>query len=334
MPNKPTPQERWQAFRATLPRFTLWQKIGIVGTFLGMHLLFIVFLLPFLLGLGGPPAIDAQKLADPNGAFIEIDGQQMYYVHQAGAGETILLIHGFNESTITWQDTLPALTGYNVYALDLVGFGLSEKGLDANLSHPAQAERIARFMDVHHIEKAHFIAHAMGANVVLHFALAYPDRVDSLILANATLQTASTAAMPEFVLDIPSFKRWARVLLRWIIPATTETQLLSAAEKDEMITSELVQAYDRTLSTKDWDLSLLGMVRDSAFNTLPANFDRLDLPILFLWGAEDGWISPKIGQQFAQDFPDADYVEIEAVGHLPMHESPDEFNRRVLAFLD
>lgn len=334
MASNPSPQERWQAFRATLPQLTFWQKIGLGIVSSLAVLLFIIFVLPFLLGLEGAKPENPQNLADANGHFSQIEG--LYYVHEQGAGETVILIHGFNESTVTWQETIPALAeaGYNVYAIDLVGFGLSEKGLEADLSHPTQVERIIRWMDEQQLEKANVVGHAMGANVAVHLAFKYPERVESLILSNATLQTSNTAALPEWVLEIPSFKRWVRVLLRWIIPATTETQLLSAAENDEAITDELVKAYDRTLKTKDWDLSILAMVRDNTQNTLPQNLNSLDIPVLILWGAEDGWISPEIGQQLANDISNANYVELEGVGHLPMHEAPHEFNAALVDFLN
>ncbi len=332
MENKQTPQQRWQQFRATLPVLTFRQKAALFFSGTTVLLCFVLFVLPFMLGLGGPKVLDTVKLADPNGAFVTINGEKLYYVHTAGAGDTVLLLHGFGESTVTWQDTY--LPGYNVYALDLVGFGLSQKGLAADMSHPAQAERIAAFMEQQDIQKAHVVAHAMGANVALHLAFLYPERVESLVLVDATLQTESTAALPSLILDVPSFQRWARVLIRWILPATTETQLLSAAEKDEVITQTLVQAYDRTLHTADWDLSLLAMLRDSPQNTLPNDLNTLAIPVLILWGAEDGWISPETGKQLAQDIPDARYHEFEGVGHLPMHEAPEEFNEAVMEFLD
>ncbi|MCL4877739.1 MAG: alpha/beta hydrolase [Anaerolineae bacterium] len=335
MENKLTPQQRWQTYRTKLPQFTRWQKIGFGLAVIMVFLIFVLFLLPFLLGLGGPRTIDAADLADPNGAFADLHGESLYYIHQPGKGDPVILIHGFGESTVTWQDTVPALAdaGFDVYGLDLIGFGLSEKGLTADMSHPAQAERIALFMEQQGIDKADFVAHAMGANVVMHFAFLYPDRVGSLVLADATLQTESTAALPSLVLEVPSFQRWARVLIRWIVPATTETQLLSAAEKDEVISEDLVNAYDRTLYTADWDLSLLAMLRDSSQNTLWWDLSTLDIPVLVLWGAEDGWISPETGKSLAAEIPGASYREFEGVGHLPMHEAPDEFNNMVIQFL-
>lgn len=332
MENKLTPQQRWQQFRAALPVFTFRQKVTLFLSGTTVLLCFLLFVLPFILGLGGPEVLDTVKLADPNGAFITINGEKLYYVHTAGEGDTVLLIHGFGESTVTWRDT--HLPGYDVYALDMVGFGLSQKGLDADMSHPAQAARIAAFMEQQGIPKAHVVAHAMGANVALHLAFLYPERVESLVLVDATLQTESTAALPSLILDVPSFQRWARVLIRWILPATTETQLISAAEKDEVISETLVQAYDRTLHTADWDLSLLAMLRDSSKNTLPADFNTLKIPVLILWGSEDGWISPETGKQMAQDIPNARYHEFEGIGHLPMHEVPDEFNAALMDFLD
>jgi pimeloyl-ACP methyl ester carboxylesterase len=56
--------------------------------------------------------------------------------------------------------------------------------------------------------------------------------------------------------------------------------------------------------------------------------------VLLLWGAEDRVVSPGSGLLLRELFRDAQYTVLPKVGHLPYEEAPEEFNRRVLGFLD
>lgn len=329
-----TPQERWWALRDRLPKLTRWQKIGAIAGSILVIALLVIFILPFLFPLRGE-IVAAESLADPNGAFIDIQGTQIYYVHDPAPGEAVILIHGFGGATIHWRNVMPALqaAGYDVYALDLPGFGLSEKGLAIDMSHPAQAEMIAAFMEAQGIASAHLVGHSMGANIILHLAQRYPAKVKSLTLTDAAIETATTAQLPAGLFENRFVKRWTQVLLRWMIPDTIEIQLKSAVENDGVVTPEMVEDHLRTLKTQDWELSWLALARDSYLNALPEPLNTLEMPILILWGAEDSWIAPENGQWLHADLPGSILITFPGVGHLPMYEDPDTFNYMLIDFL-
>jgi len=298
-------------------------------------LLFVIIGLPFMLPLGGPKTVHPSTLADPNGAFVQIEGESLYYVHEPGDGETVILIHGFGGSTVTWQATIPALkdAGYNVFALDLRGFGLSEKGLDGDYSHPAQAERIVRFMDVMGIEQAHLVGHSMGGNVVTHVALSHPDRVSKLVLVDAAIVTQDARSIPDLVFEIPFARRWAQIVMRRLVDTVSKDMLYDAAGKDSQISNGVLEDYRRALYTPEWDLGLIGIMRDSDHNALPEPVSAIQAPTLILWGDSDTWVAPGYGANLEEMIPNARRVEFAGAGHLPMHEVPDEFNTVLLEFL-
>lgn len=327
-----TPQQRWQAFRAKLPNLTRWQKLGVVlgsGTLL---LAFVLLALPYLLPLGGLEELAVEKLADPNGAFININGAQIYYLHKTGEGEAVIFVHGFGGSTVTWRDLLGALGEYDVYAIDLIGFGLSEKGLELDHSHQAQADMIAEFMEKQGIQQAHLVGYDMGGNIVLHVAQRHPEKVRTLSLVAASVQTAPSGKLPEALVELSFTQRWAQILLRSIMPKAAEIQLQSAAARDEIVTSELVEAYQRTYHTNAWDLSLLGIARDNSRSYLADSLEGLETPVLILWGEEDKWLAPALGEELEKTLPNAERVTLAGVGHLPMHEAPSAFVQALLAF--
>jgi pimeloyl-ACP methyl ester carboxylesterase len=322
----------WDGRRAlrSMPRGRWWA--------MGIAVLAVFFLvgLPFLLPLGGPATRHPATLADANGAFIDIDGVTLYYTHIAGSGQPVIFLHGLGGSTVSWSETMPVLAraGYDVYAVDLAGFGLSEKGWRADYSHPAQAARIVGWMDALGIERAVIVGHSMGGNVAAHLALAYPERVDRLVLvAAAILGESQTPAIPDILFDLPFTRRWAQLILRRGATPMFEDIFYDAVGDDSTVSPELVEGYRRVLKTPDWDLALLGIVRDADRNDLPAPVSDIQVPTLILWGADDGWVSPEDGTRLAQLIPGAKRIEFPGVGHLPMHENPGAFQAALLDFL-
>lgn len=327
----PTPQERWQNFRDE--RLTMSKRnrrllfLGVVGSVF----IFILCILPFLISLEGD-TVAVDELADPNGQFVTLDGRELYYIHEPSDGDAVILLHGFGGSTVNWRQTLPALSDFDAYAVDLLGFGLSSKNLDDNLSYPAQADLLIEWLNLLEIESAHWVGHDMGGNIALQIAQRYPERVLSLTLTGVSWQS-ETAGLPDIVLNVPPLQRWARILIRWIVPAALETQLLSATEQDEVVDEEMVAAHERTFDTEAWEVAYLALARDGDQNTLPDPIDTIDIPTLLIWGAADGWVAPALGEDLEQELPNATLVLLEDVGHLPMDEAPAEFNAALLEFL-
>ncbi|MBL8045797.1 MAG: alpha/beta fold hydrolase [Anaerolineales bacterium] len=105
-------------------RIILLSILGVVA--------FVALLLPYLIPLPPQANLDAQALAPAEGRFITVNGIRTFIQEFGPAeGEPVVLIHGFGASTFMWRDNAPVLAeaGYRVLALDLVGYGLSDKNL-------------------------------------------------------------------------------------------------------------------------------------------------------------------------------------------------------------
>jgi pimeloyl-ACP methyl ester carboxylesterase len=128
--------------------------------------------------------LDPESAGAP-GAFVEADGVRIHYV-EAGRGETVLLIHGLNASTFSFRYTIPELAQhYRVVALDLKGFGYSERPAGGDSSQTAQAALVERVMDLLGIERAAVVGHSMGGAIAMRLALARPERVSRLVLVDS-----------------------------------------------------------------------------------------------------------------------------------------------------
>ncbi|GAB4442039.1 MAG: alpha/beta fold hydrolase [Anaerolineae bacterium] len=119
--------------------------------------------------------------------FAEVDGLTWHYV-EAGAGEPIVFLHGMPEAWYTWHYQMADLMAdYRVIALDLKGFGQSDKA-DGDYSAPVVAEEIVALLDVIGLQSFTLVARDQGANVADYIAMNHPDRVAHYVRIDAALR--------------------------------------------------------------------------------------------------------------------------------------------------
>ncbi len=298
-------------------------------------ILFIAILLPYLIPLQGGRGVDPQTLTT-RGEFVTVDEYRTYIERQgAGSSHAVVLLHGFGESTLIWRETLPALAaaGYDAIALDLKGFGLSDKQWSDDFSHTAQADLVAGVMDEIGIDRATVVGHSMGGSVAAHFYVRHPEKTDKLIFVDGgafQLEGEGNSSGLTNLLRFPPFRRWARHgLRRFTSVENRQRQWRSAYADRTFLTEERLALRMRYQQTRDWDAAYLGVLRDGNENGLPRWVDSAEVPMSVIWGEQDRWIRLGTGRWFA-DRLDAPLVAIPNAGHLPMEEQPELFNQALL----
>lgn len=105
-----------------------------------------------------------------------------------GANPPLIMVHGLATNLAFWYPLTPALNLLSSVVLyDLRGHGRSSMPL-TGYTPSEQAEDLRELLDYLGIKTAHFLAHSFGGSVALNFDYAYPDRVESLILADTRLR--------------------------------------------------------------------------------------------------------------------------------------------------
>ncbi len=120
----------------------------------------------------------AQKYA--KGKFIDLDGKSTHYIEK-GEGKPLILIHGFFYDSFTWHNNIDLLAEhFKVYALDLWGFGDSDKS-KPRYEVSDYVALINNFTDNMGIREAPIVGHALGASIALEYAARYPDRAKKVM---------------------------------------------------------------------------------------------------------------------------------------------------------
>lgn len=278
-------------------------------------------------------AVDRQQL-DWFGHHVEVGGELIHYVEQ-GQGFPVLLIHGLLAWSYTWRPNLGEISQVSrAIALDLRGFGLSEKSGARRHSLDDQVEVIRGFMDALGLDQAVLCGHSMGGEISLRLALRYPERVRALVLVSSSAYlTWSKRPLERVALGVPGISHlFARavVLNRRFATGT----LRAAVRAPERIGETEVAAYLLPARTPGATSALVAILRDLDFGATSGRIREVEHKSLIVWGENDPWVPAHLGKRLADELPHSRLVMIPECGHVPQEEHPQRFNEAVLDFLE
>jgi pimeloyl-ACP methyl ester carboxylesterase len=276
---------------------------------------------------GGPAGAGASGAGRPAGggaareAFADLPGVRIRYVDTGGGGPAVVLMHSATGHCGVWEHQLPAFTraGLRVVAHDRRGWGRSV--VDPSGPQPGTAADDLRALADHlGLERFHLVGTAAGGIASLDFALSFPERLRSLVIANSIggVQDEDYVALgrrmrpPQFDALPPE--------LRELGPA------YRAGDPDG--TRRWIEL--ERLSRPNGPMSPPQAMRN---RITFARLEQLAVPTLLLTGGADLYTPPPVLALFAARIAGAESVLIPDVGHSAYWEAPDVFNRSVLAFL-
>lgn len=294
-------------------------------------------MLPFLLPLKPLPSkIDELTFADSE--FKSVEGIELHFRQcgdSAGSTGNILLVHGFAGSTFSWRHVTPTLEseGYRVIAVDLPGFGLSERDTSFAYTSAARAELLWTLLNT--IEPGarwHLAGHSMGGDTVAAMALQKPELVQSLVLVAGAI-TGTGSARSTWLFRYPPVSRWIRQLTtRYFLAESNVYSMLTSAYGRAPDPDEFT-GYYQPLLIENSDASLAAMLKVSD-PSLKELIKTIDQPVLLIWGEEDTWVPLTEGTKLKELFPRAELVVLAGEGHCPMETTPVTFNNMLLDFFE
>lgn len=256
------------------------------------------------------------------GRLIDVDGNQVHVVEK-GAGPALLLVHGFGASTQDYEQFVldPLAQTYHVIAIDLYGFGWSQRRDDFRYGWTLWSDQLAGTLDALGIDRASVVGHSMGGAVATVFAARYPDRVESLILADSFYPLDVNERPPVFrLLQVP-------VLGELMLGATDQTS--GPGFSDDYVARARLWS-----SIRGTRRAALQYVRDlDKLTELAAAYPKIEAPTLVLHGTGDAFVPIAAMERYAPLLPHATIVRLEGGSHFILRDSADAFLRAVDAFL-
>jgi pimeloyl-ACP methyl ester carboxylesterase len=267
------------------------------------------------------------------GTFKNINGLNIR-VLAAGNGMPVVLIHGFMGMAYDWRFNIQELgKHFSVYALDLPGFGYSDKPLNFDYTSDGYAEFIASFLNAYRIERAVLIGNSMGGQIALMFCSKYSDRVAGLVLVDSGGYPHSVEFLPFKLLKAPVIGGMSMALInRTVIKIMLRKGIYF---NGSFATDEVINNYHGVYGTvnarKMPPIIMRGIMKDEA--RIASNLDNIKCPTLIIWGAEDRVISPSRAGMFHKDIRNASVLIMPQAGHMPQIEKSKAVNKAVIKFL-
>jgi pimeloyl-ACP methyl ester carboxylesterase len=275
---------------------------------------------------------------------VQTNGVRLHVV-QAGAGDPLVLLHGFPQTWFMWRRVLPMLAERRrIYALDLRGYGDSDKPLGGRYDKGTMAADILGLMDTLGLDRPLLVGHDRGARVARRFGLEFPGRVAGVVMLDI---------LPEEHVYETLNQHTALLYWHWVFHLVPELpeQLIRGREDtyvqwffrrwsstrvgDDV---EAVQEYLRALRLPGALEANMSDYRDSFAIDIPryladrAAGRKLRVPALLLWGADGRLGGQPVLDVWRDVATDVRGEEVAGCGHYVAEEQPDLVADRVLRF--
>jgi pimeloyl-ACP methyl ester carboxylesterase len=273
------------------------------------------------------PNVPVQKLW--HGKFVRTDGYLTAY-REWGTGaqqQQIVLIGGFLEPTFVWDQVAPLLArGFHVYALDLDGFGYTQRHGPWTLAH--WGDQVQAFMRAEGIKRPIVVGHSLGAAVAVE--LARRHLASGIVLVDG--DALRTGGPPQIVrtalVHSPFFTTIYRFLLR--SPWAVKRLLHQAYGTYHPALDNLeVKRWTNPFRAAGARQALQGIAKNGIAGFTRPQLRKVVVPALVVWGANDKVDSISAGRATAQDLH-ARFVSVPRAGHLSMFTSPQRLNGAIV----
>jgi len=275
------------------------------------------------------------------GEFVDLGGCRLYYYAAGtrGAGEPVVFLHGFPASSHLWRHVVRELSerspGHRMVVVDLLGFGRSDRPLEADLSAVAHATRVRGLMDELRIDTACLVGHAMGGAIALALACTAPSRVTRLCLVNSVALDDWPSRSARVARWLCASQRVARSVGAPLLAGLVHGSLLAGyaiADTGRRSLDHYLHAFTTHLGV-DALISHLRAMRDPTVPLLGARLSELRQPVAVVWGRLDPFLGVRLGERLRDAITGATLDVIPGARHFTPEDAPERVAEAVAALL-
>ncbi len=273
--------------------------------------------------------------------WVKVGNINTHYL-QAGSGEPLILVHGAGPGASGWsgwRQTIPELSKhFRVYAIDTLGFGLTEKPTDIRYTDQASVDHLAGFMDALCLEEVRLCGNSRGAYIAAKCMLDHPGRVKALLMissgsiANAMGlerrpdQEGGMKALHAFDGTPEGMRRFLQVIVNDHSKITDEL----IAERVSMAAlpgHDFAQKSQREFRTK-----LKSDPNERQRFDIRHRLPMATVPMIMVWGAKDTFAPPEFSDRLQEMLPNVEFVVLEHSGHQAQNDEHERFNEIAIEF--
>ncbi len=252
-------------------------------------------------------------------------------------GHAVALLHGFATSSFLWRAVAPAiaLAGHTAYAIDLMGYGESDRPLEGDFSIAAQAEYVDRALATLRVPVATVVGVDVGGGVALRLALSHAERVEALVLVNSVAFDECPARdvravqhdATRLAFSVSQGMLGAAPLLRRIL----EESVARRAHMPARLVARYLAPYVGPEGVSHL-LTLARAIRAEDLEELP--LDAVRAPTLIVWGEEDRWSDSGLAERLQSAIAGSSLVRLPDAARLVPEEAPDTLAQLVVELVE
>ncbi|MBB6455419.1 pimeloyl-ACP methyl ester carboxylesterase [Salirhabdus euzebyi] len=264
-----------------------------------------------------------------NREYIEFCNVKVYCEYLINNKPPLLLIHGFASSTYTFNLLIPLLKKhFSIVAIDLPGFGRSEKSASFVYSLHNYAKIVACCIEHFKFKHVTIVGHSMGGQVALFTAKMIPEKINKLVLLASSGYLKRPNKSLIYCSYLPFFRSFVKRKAR---RKEVKEYLLDVFYEKSSITADHVEEFGRPLQEDGFYISLIRLLRHREGDLSSDELKKINTPTLLIWGEEDRVVSVKIGHKLVNDLPNAKLITYEKTGHLISEERPTEIYNHIVS---
>lgn len=265
------------------------------------------------------PAAGLSTLTPPGGRLTRL------YTETLGTGDPVILLHGLGGSTYTWRKIVPALAAtHRVTALDLKGFGHSEKPLDDDYALADHAALVAAYIEREALSNVTLVGHSFGGLVALAVALDLNARKPLLIRRLVLIDTPAYPQEPSLVMQLVQQPILPYAVLSLLPPEFSTSLALQRQLDARTIREEDIEAYAAPYHDPAARHALISTARQLVPSNWPeviAAYHAIPQETLLVWCDRDEVVPAVTGLRLERAMPNATLRIIEGCEHSPADEA-------------
>jgi pimeloyl-ACP methyl ester carboxylesterase len=235
------------------------------------------------------------------------------YIRQGQGGIPLVFLHGFDSSILEFRRILPILaTDQEVWAIDLLGFGFTERLADCPFSAASICTHLQAFWQTMINQPMILVGVSMGGAAAIEFTLNQPEAVQQLILIDSA-GFSQPPALGKFLIQ-----PLGQLATKFLSSSNVRKGVSEKAYFDPaFVTADAQLCAALHLELPRWSDALIAFTRSGGYGYLLDRLAEIQQETLIIWGQQDRILGTKPAQQFRDRLPKSQLHWIENCGHVP-----------------
>ncbi len=264
-------------------------------------------------------------------ASLELNGQKIHYEVMGESGKTLVVLNGIFMSITSWAPFYNAFQDCaRVVYIDFLDQGTSNR-MEEQYTQVDQVEVVEKVLSTLNVEQCCLMGISYGGEVALQYVLTYPNRIESLVLANTAARTSPWLKSIGDGWNQVGMKADGKAYYHVAIPIVYSTQFyqkrLEWMKKREQL---LIPIFEDKTVMRTFER----LVKSAENYNVIERLGEIKCPTLIISASDDALTPLNEQRILSQGIVESDWVVIQDCGHASMYERPQTYAALVTGFLN